>query len=293
MYLDDGIGGDSSCERSRILSFKVHQDLTLPGFTPNDEKSIWDPTQKLVFLGSVLDFGSGLIHIPEGRISKLKSSIVSCLQKSSIAARDLASITGQVISMSCAVGHITRLLTRNCYGALQLRTSWDHPLCLSLEICNELSFWLNDVDSFNGKPMSPKSSAVGIVYSDASDTGFGGYLVQCGQNFVSGSWLVKEMGTSSMYRGILAVKFVLLSLLDQLSGLTVTWVTDNQNVPRIILSGSRKGDLQSEALSIFNVCCNFGIPVKMEWIPRSQNDKADFLSSIYDSDDWGLCRSVC
>ena len=211
MYLDDGIGGDLSCELPRILSFKVHQDLTLSGLTPNDEKSVWDPTQKLVFLGSVLDFGSGLINIDEGRISKLKSLIVSCLLKSSIAARDLASITGQVISMSCAAGNITRLLTRNCYAALQLRTSWDHPLCLSPEIRNELSFWLNNVDSFNRKPMSPKSSAIGIVYSDASDTSFGGHLVQCGQNFVSGSWLVKEMGTSSTYREILAVKFVLFT----------------------------------------------------------------------------------
>ena len=26
----------------------------------------------------------------------------------------------------------------------------------------------------------------------------------------------------------------------------------------------------------------------MEWIPRTQNDKADFLSCIYDSDDWGF-----
>lgn len=89
-------------------------------------------------------------------------------------------------------------------------------------------------------------------------------------------------------REILAVKFVLLSLLDQLSGLTVKWFTDNQNVPRIISSGSSKGHLQSEALSIFNICCSRGISIEMEWIPRSQNDKADFLSRIYDSDDWGL-----
>ena len=26
----------------------------------------------------------------------------------------------------------------------------------------------------------------------------------------------------------------------------------------------------------------------MEWIPRSRNDQADFLSRIFDSDDWGL-----
>ena len=230
----------------------------------------------------------GLISIPEERILKLKSSIDSCLQDNFISARSLASITGQIISLSCAVGNTTRLLTRNCYAAIEQRTSWDQLLFVSPEIRNELFFWPSNIDSVNGKPMSPKSSAVGVVYSDASDTGFGGYFVQCGQDLVSGTWFDKEMRTSSTLREILAVKFVLLSLLDQLSGLTVKWFTDNQNVPRIVSSGSSKGDLQSEALSIFNICCSRGISIEMEWIPRTQNDKADFLSRICDSDDWGL-----
>ena len=65
------------------------------------------------------------------------------------------------------------------------------------------------------------SQCVGVVYSDASDSGFGGYFVQCGQNMVSGSWSDKEMRTSSTLREILAGKYVILSLLDQQSGLTV------------------------------------------------------------------------
>ena len=137
-------------------------------------------------------------------------------------------------------------------------------------------------------PLLPKSSAVGGVYSDASDTGFGGYFVQCGQDLVSGTWSDEEMRTSSTLREILAVKFVLLSLLDQLSGLTVKWFAHNWNVPRIVSSGRSNGHLQSEALSIFNICCSRGISIEMEWIPRTQNDKADFLSRICDSDDWGL-----
>ena len=40
--------------------------------------------------------------------------------------------------------------------------------------------------------MLPKSSAVGVVLSDASDTGFGGYFVQCGQDLVSVRHLVRQ-----------------------------------------------------------------------------------------------------
>ena len=55
--------------------------------------------QKLVFLGTVLDFEMGLISSPEERNLKLKSSVDSCLQDSFVSARGLASVTGQIISM--------------------------------------------------------------------------------------------------------------------------------------------------------------------------------------------------
>ena len=158
--------------------------------------------------------------------------------------------------LSCAVGNVTRLFTRNCYAAIECRSSWDQPLHVPAEVRYELSLWLNNIDSSNGKVMSPKSSAVGVVYSDACDSGFGGYFVQCGLDLVSGVWSHEEMRTSSTFRVILAVKIVLLSLVNQLSGLTVKWLTGNRNVPQIISSGSSKEHLQSEALSIFNICCS-------------------------------------
>ena len=88
--------------------------------------------------------------------------------------------------MACAVGNVTRLFSRNCYVAIECRTSWDQPLNASSGIRYELSFWLSNFDIISGKVMSPKSSTVGVVYSDASDSGFGGYFVQCGVDLVSG-----------------------------------------------------------------------------------------------------------
>lgn len=72
------------------------------------------------------------------------------------------------------------------------------------------------------------------------------------------------------------MKHVLLSLVNQLMSMSVKWFTHNQHVPRIILSESGKGHdhLQSEALSIFNICCNHGISIEMKWISRSQNDQS-------------------
>ena len=87
--------------------------------------------------------------------------------------------------MICAVGTVVRLFTRNCHAAIERKTSWARPLNVSSKIRGELSSWLSNIDIFNGRVMSPKSSAVGAVYADANDSGFSGYFVQCGVDLVS------------------------------------------------------------------------------------------------------------
>lgn len=133
-------------------------------------------------------FAQGTIHIPERRLAKLKGLLTTCLNRSYVLARELASITGQIITMSCAVPNLTRLLTRTCYAAIEAATHWDHQIFISPAIRYKLQFWLDNIDAINGRPMSPKSSAVAVVYSDASDTGFGGNSVHCGADLVAGNW---------------------------------------------------------------------------------------------------------
>ena len=65
MYLGDGIGANLSCENAKRISVQVRKDLVSAGFTCNDEKSNWEPVQNLVFLGTALDFETGLTSIPE------------------------------------------------------------------------------------------------------------------------------------------------------------------------------------------------------------------------------------
>ena len=49
--------------------------------------------------------------------------------------------------------------------------------------------------------------------------------------------------------------------------------------------GTSKPELQAIAIEIFEVCTSFAIAMEIEWLPRSQNDKADYLSRIVDLDD--------
>lgn len=53
-----------------------------------------------------------------------------------------------------------------------------------------------------------------------------------------------------------------------------------------------KGDLQNIALDVYKLCLINGILWDIEWIPRSQNEKADFISNLNDEDDWGVSCQI-
>ena len=85
---------------------------------------------------------------------------------------------------------------------------------------------------------------------------------------------------------------VLESLGHKLSNSRVRWLTDNQNVVRILEMGSRKPDLQHEVVMVFNLMCQYQIHIEPSWIPREENQYADYLSRIIDYDDWRLNSNV-
>lgn len=51
-------------------------------------------------------------------------------------------------------------------------------------------------------------------------------------------------------------------------------------------------ELQSCALGIFALCLDNSVVLEMEWIPRTQNEIADYLSKIVSCGDWGISSIV-
>jgi len=87
------------------------------------------------------------------------------------------------------------------------------------------------------------------------------------------------------------VRLVLESFQNKLSNEQIRWFSDNQNVVRIVERGSKQPHLQSEALSIF-VTCLKNIRVEPEWIPRDENELADYYSRIVDHNDYRLNPAI-
>ena len=70
------------------------------------------------------------------------------------------------------------------------------------------------------------------------------------------------------------------------------WFTDNQNVVRILQVGSRQPQLQEVALKIVSLTIHCQIRLEPEWVPREENEQADYFSRIIDLDDWFLDPAI-
>ena len=97
-----------------------------------------------------------------------------------------------------------------------------------------------------------------------------------------------EAVQSSTWRELEAIRFAIESFLPLIVNSELKLLTDSQSAVRVVECGSMKPHLQELAIEIFNLCLHYSIKLDINWIPRSINDQADFVSRIIDADDWSL-----
>ena len=180
MYLDDGIGAAAGKENTKRVSCLVRGTLKKAGFVTHNEKSHWEPASTVKWLGFMLDLDEGCVKVLPEKIAALKDKIAVVAKAKMVQARHLASITGTLLSMSMGIGPVCRLMTRAMYALIESRMLWCNNLKVTSEVRSELEFWLLGLETFKSRPIWCSPAAVRVVYSDASDTGYGGYTVEHG-----------------------------------------------------------------------------------------------------------------
>ena len=84
------------------------------------------------------------------------------------------------------------------------------------EVKDKLLFWQRQIEVFNGQSIWPSPSAVRVVYSDASNTGYGGYYLEHSCYVANGQWTGQETQQSCTWRELKAVRLVLESFVGKL-----------------------------------------------------------------------------
>ena len=260
IFLDDGLGGGTDFVSSKVNSLVVHSDLLRSGFVPNEEKSLWEPVQIITWLGVILNTIGGTIKATDERIQKLNAGLVNLSSRSpprKVYVKNIASVTGQIISLSSCVGPVARIMTRFLFSVVNSAHSWDNKVFLSDDSLSEIIFWKNNVVPLNGRVYwLPHSLPVKVTYSDASNSACGAFVdfVESSNLLFHQNWSPEESAQSSTWRELRAVSLAMEAFANHFSGFKVIWYTDNQNVESIILNGSKKADLHQLVLLVFQIC---------------------------------------
>ena len=67
---------------------------------------------------------------------------------------------------------------------------------------------------------------------------------------------------------------------------------DSQSAAKIVEVGSMKLDLHRLAGKIFQLCAEHNIGLEVQWIQRTESEKADYISRLIDFDDWHITPEV-
>ena len=289
IYIDDGIAAKSKEALTAWAAKMIIDTLTGAGFQINWEKSQFEPKQEGIWLGIKVNTRTLQFSVPEEKLNKLKTNIDNIANKEECSAKQLAKIAGTLSSMHLALGQIVRFFTRRIYQQIEGRQSWSRTETIAPGTREELQFWSQGLETMNGCSFKPQNTTTTMIFTDASSTGYGGYTVQqLGELICAGTFTNDEVETSSTFRELLAVKYVLQSYGDLLKNQNIQLNSDNMAATRILVVGSSKPHLQNLALDIFQQCIQKSIKLSPEWIPRELNRDADFLSKIRDSDSWGV-----
>ena len=293
LYLDDGfVVVPASCDNNTNdfhiaskISQHVKVDLIRSGLVYNMDKSCWNPVNQIVWLGMHWDSVEGTLRVSQRRVDKILRTINELTSADVVTIRKLHSFVGQIISLGPVVGNLTRLSTRNCQVKISQAHHEDDIIKLDNLCLSEIEFWKSNASKRNVRYLFVSTRVNKIVCGDASAVGSGAIL--CNDiHTAHKNWTEVEAKRSSTWRELDTILFAISSFLPIVSNSQLKIFTDSQSAARIVEVGSMKVDLHSLAIDIFNICINNNVRLEVEWIPRTMNDKADFVSRLIDLDDW-------
>ncbi len=295
LYLDDGFcvvpkstnNHDFNLAVAREVSRHVQVDLLRAGLIYNIQKSNWIPTTRIDWLGMTWDTVAGTLQVVQRRIDKICLTIQSLKSSNYVTIRKLHSLVGQVISLSPVVGNISRLTTRHCQIEIAKATHEDNRVRLDEQCMSEITFWENNLPKLNVRKVFAADRVCKIACCDASAIGSGAII--CNDiHTAHKQWTEIEAKKSSTWRELDTIFFAICSFLPIISNSQLKIFTDSQAAARIVEVGSMNLELQQLSQDIFHTCLNNNIILEVDWIPRSKNEQADFISRLIDIDDWEI-----
>ncbi|CAB4030534.1 Transposon Tf2-6 poly [Paramuricea clavata] len=278
-YIDDSILiGDNydECADNVINTIRLLDNL---GFVPHPKKSVFIPTQILVFLGFLLNSITMTVSLTPEKARKLKAAVNHLLLRQRPCIREVAQVVGLIISSFPGVMYGPlhfRLTEHEKSEALKLNAgNFEAHMCLTSLARNELQWWVDSIDTAVNVVYRPEPDIT--IRTDASKQGWG-----CAVNDLAtgGLWTVEEQEDHINYLEMLAVLFGLKAYKQLVSDKHVKVLVDNTTVQVTLnkMGTSHSPKLNALVKSIWDWCIIHHIWLTVARIPGKENIEADYES---------------
>lgn len=286
-YLDDVFVTARTREELEAAMRRVEEIVQRLGFRVNEKKSAetWTPSQRLQYLGVVIDSTAGTFSVPQEKLRTLKEDLesVAAAEGQRMRARSIARLAGRAVCWWRALARV-RLYTRSLYAMMsEAHGDLDMDVVVSAQAAEDARTLAAQLESWNGRCVW-RLAARARMECDASDHGWGGWLEVVGRRYeFSGAWTDEEAARSSTWRETVALHRLLQQAASSellCRGLTIQMAGDNAGlVYNLRREGGGAGvwEVTRKLLEWLWVAELELVPI---WIPREQNREADELSRL-------------
>ena len=292
IYIDDII---LLADDPQTLITYIHKATTLLkslGFTIHEGKSLFTPSQRVAFLGFVLDSITMTVSMKSDKAEKVKTAIGQLLRKARPQIREVASVVGLMVSCFPGVKYAPlfyRALENDKTDALK-QTGWNHDEHMQISDLakKDLSWWLENVDH-DPCPIMPTEPSV-TLKCDSSLEGWGS-VIDNSSTTANGRWSPLESAYHINYLEIKAVLFGLKSLCSKFKHCSIKVLSDNQTAVAYLrnMGGTHSRDCNQITRETILWCKDRDISLTITHLPGKLNFEADKASrEFHDDTEWSL-----
>ena len=264
------------------------------GFVINLEKSQAIGTQKMEFLGFIIDSVSMTFRLPQDKVKDIRQKCRCALQDPRLTIRELAHLIGTLVATRLAVTPAP--LHYRSLQALKIRELFHHPsyeskVLLERQSQMDLEWWVNHLKDHNGSPIHLPPPEM-IIESDASNTGWGAHW---NNQKTGGQWSARESRLHINAKELLAAFLSLQTFAKDKTGIHVRLRLDNLTAVYYInkMGGTHSRELMEITAQVWEWSIPRNIMISAEHLPGRLNTTADHESRLKgDSSEWMLDPAV-
>ncbi len=280
VYLDDFLIVSQSRDQCAEALRCLIQLLRKLGFAIHWGKVV-DPTRRLTFLGIELDSRSMQLRLPRQKLDAMKQELREFLLRKRATKRQMQSIAGR-LSWAAGVVKGGRVFLRRIFNKIRTLKHGSHKALLTVDIRQDLIWWSNFLDVFNGRSMLLDKTPIDCVFTDACNDAAGGSY---GSDWFYCNWGIDSPQAHSLHineKEVLAVVLAANRWAPLWTNKRVVIYSDNSVTVASINKGTSRNAIVMQCLrEFFWLSATYNFHLTARHIPGVQNFVADSASRLH------------